>query len=74
MEVSYETVLFDLNSKARLYAAGGYAVYWALTREALLVHTGRGPEGYQTVETYRAGERVALPYGERTVDVSDLLG
>ncbi len=74
VEISDETVLFDLNTKARLYAAGGYAVYWVLTLDALLVHTGPGPDGYKTVVTYRAGEQVELPYGDGTVDVSQLSG
>lgn len=74
VEVSDETVLFDLNVKARLYASGGYAVYWVLTREALVVFTGPGPDGYRTTVTHRAGEHVPLPYGDRTVDVTALLG
>ena len=74
VEVSDETVVEDLDIKARLYGAAGYAAYWVLTREAVFEHTGPGPDGYRTVVRYRRGEEIPLPYADRGVAVSDLLG
>lgn len=78
VEVSDATVQADLTTKATLYGAAGFAVYWVLTREGLHVHTGPDADGYRTVTRYRPDERVRLPYPgadgvELTLTVADLL-
>lgn len=74
VEVSDETVVADLNFKARLYGAGGYPVYWVVTRDAVYEHTQPDAEGYRTVVRYRAGEEIPVPYAPVRLPVSELLG
>jgi hypothetical protein len=48
VEVSDDSVLADLNTKARLYGRAAYPVYWVVTREAIYEHTGPTAQGYRT--------------------------
>lgn len=73
VEVSDETVDADLSTKARLYGAAGYAVYWVVTREVVYEHTVPEPDGYRTVTRYRAGDEIPVPYRPTPVQVSALL-
>jgi Uma2 family endonuclease len=41
VEVADETLIQDLNVKAKLYGQAGYPVYWVVTQEAIYEHTGR---------------------------------
>ncbi len=73
VEVSDETVAADLGDKARLYAAGGYPVYWVVTRTALYEHTEPAADGYRTVTRYGTGDEVRLQHGGAVLAVADLL-
>lgn len=73
VEVSDDTVLADLNVKARLYGAAGYPVYWVVTEYAVYEHTGPTPDGYR--HRYHHGPGDSLPVGYAGIDipVDDLL-
>lgn len=73
VEVSDETVVADLNIKSGLYGAGGYPVYWVITRDAVFEHTEPDSDGYRTVVRHRPGDRIRLPYAHVTVAVEDLI-
>lgn len=75
VEVSDETVQYDLGRKAVLYAEAGYPVYWSVTREGVYVHSKPTPNGYATRVLYGPGERVPVPYTDDVaLDVSRLIG
>lgn len=74
VEVSDETMLADLTTKAQIYGSAGWAVYWVVTPEAIYVHTEPHPAGYANRHEFRPGERVPLPYAKDEVSVDDLLG
>lgn len=74
VEVSDDSVLTDLNTKARLYGRSGYPAYWVVTHDAIYEHTSPSPEGYRTRNEYRRGERIPVAYAGANVAVSDLLG
>lgn len=73
VEVDDETVRADLTTKARLYGAAGFAVYWVVTREGVHEHTGPTPFGYRVIRRYWPGDRLAVPYGDVAVDVAALV-
>lgn len=74
VEVSDESVLHDLNTKARLYGRAGFAVYWVVTRDAIFEHTDASPEGYRSRREYRRGERIPVRYAVSDLAVTDVLG
>jgi hypothetical protein len=74
VEVSDETVLADLEIKARLYGRAGYAVYWVVTPEVVYAHTEPTSRGYRTRIEFRPGERIQVPYADKECDVVDLIG
>jgi hypothetical protein len=74
VEVSDDTMLQDLQSKARLYGRAGYAVYWVVTHDAIYEHTSPTSTGYRTRVEYRSGERIPLGYAGSELAVSDLIG
>jgi hypothetical protein len=74
VEVSDETVTFDLTVKARLYGSAGYGTYWVLTRDAVYVHTEPSADGYRVRTELRAGEVVPVPYAEAGLPVGELIG
>lgn len=57
VEVSDDTVIQDLNVKARLYGRAGYPVYWVVTHEGIYEHTGPTATGYRTRVEYLRGDR-----------------
>jgi Putative restriction endonuclease len=71
VEVSDESVIQDLTTKARLYGGAGYPVYWVITREALFEHTGPIPHGYRTRVEYRNGDIIRVPYADGVVIAVD---
>jgi hypothetical protein len=73
VEVSDETVAFDLTAKARLYGSAGFATYWVVTREAVYVHTEPTPAGYRVRTEHRSGDDVPVPYTPATVAVDTLI-
>jgi hypothetical protein len=73
VEISDESVLVDLNTKARLYGKAGYGVYWVVTRDAIYEHTSPTPQGYRTRTEYRPGDRIPLPYADTTLSVDEIL-
>jgi Uma2 family endonuclease len=73
VEVSDETLLADLNIKARLYGEAGFPVYWVVTREGIYEHLEPGPGGYRTRALYRRGDRIPVAYAGTDLAVDDLL-
>ncbi|MFC4107409.1 Uma2 family endonuclease [Micromonospora zhanjiangensis] len=71
VDVADETVIQDLNVKARLYGRAGYPVYWVVTQEAIYEHTGPIPTGYRTRVEYLHGERVPVPYTSAELTLGD---
>jgi hypothetical protein len=74
VEISDDSVLVDLNTKARLYGKAGYEVYWVVTRDVIYEHTSPTPQGYRTRTEYRPGDRIPLPYADTTLSVAEILG
>ncbi len=74
VEVSDETLAGDLTTKARVYGAAGFAVYWVIEREGVHVHTDPSPFGYRTVHRYWPGDRLPVPYVDAEIDVTALVG
>jgi hypothetical protein len=73
VEVSDETMLQDLEIKARLCGGAGYAVYWVVTRDAIYEHTIPNSRGYRTRVEYRPGDSIPVPYAEAELSVTDLI-
>ncbi|RJO75017.1 hypothetical protein D5S18_16620 [Nocardia panacis] len=73
IEISDETVVADLNVKSKLYARGGYAVYWVITKDAVYEHTEPRVSGYAVVRKFLPGERIPVRYADTDIAVDDLL-
>ncbi|MFC9893423.1 Uma2 family endonuclease [Nocardia sp. NPDC127579] len=73
VEVSDETVMYDLGIKAKLYGRAGYSTYWVVTKDVLYEHTDPTPEGFRVRREYRAGEDIPIHYADTTLPVTDLL-
>ena len=73
VEVSDESLLVDLTTKARVYGCAGWPVYWVVTPEAIYEHTEPIPGGYRKRVEYRPGELIPLGYAGAELDVADLL-
>ncbi len=74
VEVSDDSVIVDLNIKAKLYGGAGYALYWVVTRDAIYEHTSPTPQGYRTRNEYRSGDRIPVAYAETALSVDEILG
>ncbi len=74
VEVSDETLQADLTTKARLYAAAGFAVYWVLGPDAIHEHTAPTKFGYRDIRQLWPGDQLRVPYADVTLDVGALLG
>nr|MDT0656723.1 Uma2 family endonuclease [Micromonospora sp. DSM 115978] len=73
VEVADETMIQDLNVKARLYGQAGYPVYWVVTQAAIYEHTGPFESGYRTRVEYLHGEHIPIPYTDLALAVDDLI-
>lgn len=73
VEVSDETLMADLTTKARIYGSAGYPVYWVVTEEAVYEHTEPVDGGYRQRREYRRGDRLPVRYADTDLPVSDLL-
>ena len=73
IEVSDSTLRYDLEVKARLYAAHGILEYWVVDLVDRRVVRHRAPSGaqYTQVDEITAGT-IDLPVGEIEIDLSDL--
>ncbi len=74
VEVSDDSVLLDLNTKAKLYGEAGYAVYWVVTRQAIYEHSAPTPQGYRTRTEYRPGDRIPVGYANTELSVAEVIG
>jgi Uma2 family endonuclease len=72
-EVADETIVQDLNVKAKLYGQAGYPVYWVVTQDAIYEHTGPISTGYRTRVEYRHGERIPVRYAATDLAIDDLI-
>lgn len=73
VEVSDETLLADLTTKARVYGSAGWPTYWVVSPESVYVHTGPHATGYRQRIEYRGGQRVPLPFANVDVAVDDVV-
>lgn len=76
IEVADSTVLFDRNSKRRLYADGGVREYWVvdLTRNTIAVFGALVDGKYTEEHEYRRGDSWVSPgLGGRSVSADDVL-
>ena len=73
VEVADETLIQDLNVKAKLYGQAGYPVYWVVTHEAIYEHTGPISTGYRTRVGHLRGERIPVPYMGTDLAIDDLI-
>jgi hypothetical protein len=75
VEVSDETLQYDLGRKAEMYAEAGFRVYWVVTQEGVHVHSEPTPTGYISRVLHRPGQQVPVPYADGvTLDVGRLIG
>lgn len=74
VEVSDETLMADLTTKARVYGSAGWPTYWVVSPEAVYVHTDPHPSGYGRRVEYRLGQQVPVPYTSDQIAVADLIG
>ena len=60
VEISNDTLKFDLGDKAMLYAAGGIPEYWVvdIDGKSLICHADPDDAEYQYKETFALGERL----------------
>ncbi len=75
MELSVTTLAED-REKAAVYARGGVPEYWLVAPSEHRVEVHRGPEpdgSYRDKRTYVAGEAIAWPEREDSVDAEELL-
>jgi Putative restriction endonuclease len=74
VEISDDTVVADLNIKARIYGSAGYLVYWVVTADVIFEHTEPTPAGYRVRREYRRGDQLPVPYAGTEIAVDELLG
>ena len=74
VEVSDETVLADLTTKARIYGSAGWPVYWVVTADVVYEHIEPHETGYGTRHEYRRGSRLPVRHAGTDLAVDDLLG
>jgi len=74
VEISDDSILADLTTKARLYGRAGYGVYWVVTPDVIYEHTSPTPQGYRTRTEYRRGDEIPLAYAGTTLSVDEILG
>jgi hypothetical protein len=74
VEVSDDTVVADLNVKARIYGSAGWPVYWVAAPDEIYVHTEPSDAGYLKRAIYRRGTLLPVAYAGTEVAVDDLLG
>jgi Uma2 family endonuclease len=74
VEVSDETIEYDLGAKALLYARAGYAHYWVVTPDGVHVHVDPTAGGYGRRVLHRPGQSLSVPYTPGvTLDVAELI-
>lgn len=73
VEVSDDSLVQDLNVKAKLYGAAGYSTYWVISEDVVFEHTEPTAEGYRVRVEYRAGQTIPLRYAGTVVPVDALL-
>lgn len=74
VEVSDETLMADLTTKARIYGAAGWPVYWVVSPETVYVHSEPHPQGYGLRREFRPGARLTVSFADAEIAVDDLIG
>jgi hypothetical protein len=74
VEVSDETLMADLTTKARIYGAAGWPVYWVVSTEAVYVHSEPHPQGYGLRREYSPEAMLPVPFADAEIAVVDLIG
>jgi hypothetical protein len=73
VEVSDDTVMADLTTKAALYGKAGYQAYWVVTKDVIYEHTEPTKAGYRVRVEYRPGDRIPVKYADTDLAVDDLI-
>lgn len=73
VEISDETLMADLSTKAGLYGSEGYPTYWVISPDVIYVHTEPITGGYKVRTEYRRGDRIPVPYADTEVPVDNIL-
>ena len=76
VEVADSTLAYDRNVKLPLYAAAGIPESWLmnLQDDVIEAHANPSPDGYRTVQRYRAGDVIApAAFPELVIPVSQLI-
>jgi hypothetical protein len=73
VDVSDDTMLYDLETKAKLFGQAGYSTYWVVTQQGIYEHTTPTTRGYRTRVEYRPGERIPVRYAGVDLAVDHLI-
>lgn len=73
VEVSDETLMADLSTKARLYGSAGWPLYWVISPEVVYVHSEPHAQGYRLRREFRFGALLPLPFADAEIAVDDLI-
>ena len=76
IEVADSSRHYDLNEKARIYAAALIPEYWVpdLVEDALVVHREPMADGYASVQTLKRGQKLSpLAFADWEIAVDDIL-
>ena len=74
VEVSDETLLADLTTKARVSGSAGWPVSWVVSPDAVYVHTHPHASGYGQRFGYRLSQPVPGPDSDDDLPVTELIG
>lgn len=73
VEVSDETLMADLTTKARIYGAAGWPEYWVVSPEVVYVHTEPHTQGYRLRREFGPDEMLPVHFACSEISVSQLL-
>ncbi len=76
VEISNDTLKFDLGEKAALYSGGGIPEYWVVDIDGkrVTIHTGATPDGYERKREVRFGDLLVSDTIDRLAIASNGLG
>ena len=73
VEVSDETLMADLTTKARIYGSAGWPEYWVVSPEAVYVHSQPHAQGYGLRREFRSGSTLPVPFADGGISVHELI-
>jgi len=74
IEISDSSLAYDRGVKIPLYGRSGISAAWIvdLGRNLVEAYSGPSPDGFLERRTFRAGDRVAIPGTDATIDAAQL--